>query len=135
MTPAASNGARPHVSNDNPQSEAAFKTLKYRPTFPDRFGSIEDARSFCRRFFDWYNSEHYQSGNAWHHPIDVHYGQAWLVQTARADVLAAAAYERNPERFVRNPPEPRALPEAAWINKPPARDQQTDRGAAHSKKP
>jgi putative transposase len=115
--------SRPHTSNDNPYSEAAFKTLKYRPEFPDRFGSIADARAFCRRFFAWYNSEHYHSGVAWHHPVDVHYGRAEAVRTVRADVLAAA-YERHPERFVRKHPEPRALPEAAWINRPPTQDQQ-----------
>lgn len=115
--------SRPHTSNDNPFSEAAFKTLKYRPEFPDQFGSIEHARAFCRRFFDWYNTEHYHSGIAWHHPVDVHYGRAEAVQAVRADVLAAA-YERHPERFVRKHPEPRPLPEAAWINKPPAQDQQ-----------
>jgi putative transposase len=123
--------SRPRVSNDNPFSEAAFKTLKYRPSFPDRFGSIEDAHGFCRRFFDWYHTEHYHSGIAWHHPVDVHYGRAQLVQDARADVLTAA-YERHPERFVRKPPEPRALPEAAWINKPPSQEQQ-DRDTTHSK--
>jgi len=65
--------SRPHVSNDNPYSEAQFRTLKYRPDFPDAFGCIEDARTFCQRFFAWYNAEHYHSGIAWHHPIDVHY--------------------------------------------------------------
>ena len=114
--------SRPHVSNDNPYSEAQFKTLKYRPEFPDRFGSIEDARVFCRGFFSWYNHDHYHSGVAWHHPVDVHYGRAELVQAARADVLAAA-YQRHPERFVRKQPQPRALPEAAWINQPPKEDQ------------
>jgi putative transposase len=126
--------SRPHTSNDNPYSEAAFKTLKYRPEFPDRFGSIEDARAFCRRFFAWYNTEHYHSGVAWHRPIDVHYGRAQLVQSVRADVLAAA-YQRHPERFVRKHPEPRALPEAAWINKPPSQDQQPDGDTTHSKNP
>ncbi len=115
--------SRPHTSNDNPFSEAAFKTLKYRPEFPDQFGSIEHARAFCRRFFDWYNTEHYHSGIAWHHPVDVHYGRAEAVQAVRADVLAAA-YERHPERFVRKHPQPRPLPAAAWINKPPAQNQQ-----------
>jgi putative transposase len=126
--------SRPHTSNDNPYSEAQFKTLKYRPDFPDRFGSIADARAFCRRFFDWYNTEHYHSGIAWHHPIDVHYGHVERVQAARADVLAAA-YQRNPERFVRKHPEPRALPESAWINKPPTQDQQPEEGTTHSNNP
>jgi putative transposase len=109
--------SRPHTSNDNPYSEAQFRTLKYRPDFPDRFGSIADARAFCQRFFSWYNTEHYHSGIGWHHPIDVHYGHAETVQAGRAQVLTAA-YTRNPERFVRKHPEPTALPDAAWINKP-----------------
>jgi putative transposase len=110
--------SRPHVSNDNPFSESHFRTLKYRPDFPDTFGSIEDARAHCQRFFTWYNTEHYHSGIAWHHPTHVHHGQSDDVTAVRADVLAAA-YTRNPERFVRKPPEPPALPAAAWINKPP----------------
>jgi len=114
--------SRPHVSNDNPFSEANFRTLKYRPDFPDRFGCIEDARVFCQRFFSWYNTEHYHSGVSWHHPIDVHYGHAETVRAVRADVLAAA-YARNPERFIRKHPEPPPLPTAAWINKP-AEDEQ-----------
>jgi putative transposase len=109
--------SRPHVSNDNPYSEAQFKTLKYRPDFPDRFGSIEDARAFCQRFFLWYNETHRHSGIAYHTPATVHYGQHKIVHAVRADVLAAA-YVRNPERFVRKHPQPPALPEAAWINKP-----------------
>jgi putative transposase len=109
--------SRPHTSNDNPFSEAQFRTLKYRPDFPDRFGSIEDARAFCQRFFTWYNTEHYHAGIGWHHPIDVHYGHAETVRAGRADVLTAA-YTRHPERFVRKHPEPPALPTAAWSNKP-----------------
>jgi putative transposase len=108
---------RPHTSNDNPYSEAQFRTLKYRPDFPDSFGSLEDARAFCQQFFSWYNTEHYHSGIGWHHPIDVHYGHAHAVRAARGDVLTAA-YQRHPERFVRKHPEPAALPVAAWINKP-----------------
>ena len=107
--------SRPHVSNDNPYSESQFRTLKYRPDFPETFGSIHDARAFCQHFFRWYNTEHYHSGIGWHHPIDVHYGRAEPVRAARADVLSAA-YTRNPERFVRKHPEPPALPAAAWIN-------------------
>lgn len=109
--------SRPHTSNDNPYSESQFRTLKYRPDFPDTFGSIADARAFCQRFFTWYNTEHHHSGIGWHHPIDVHYGHADTVHAARADVLSAA-YARNPQRFVRKHPEPPALPAAAWINKP-----------------
>jgi putative transposase len=115
--------SRPRTSNDNPYSEAQFKTLKYRPDFPDTFGSLADARVFCQRFFTWYNTAHYHSGIGYHHPIDVHYGRAQTVQEARADVLATA-YSRNPDRFVRKHPEPPALPTAAWINKPDETDTQ-----------
>jgi len=116
--------SRPHTSNDNPFSESHFRTLKYRPDFPDTFGSIADARAFCQRFFSWYNNEHYHSGVAWLHPIDVHYGRAEAVRATRADVLSAA-YARNPDRFVNKPPEPAALPTAAWINKPTQENEQT----------
>jgi putative transposase len=115
--------SRPHTSNDNPFSESQFRTLKYRPEFPDRFGSLADARAFCQRFFGWYNREHRHSGIAWHTPHNVHHGHAEQVRTVRADVLAAA-YTRNPERFVRKHPEPAALPTTAWINKPPEQDPQ-----------
>ena len=109
--------SRPHTSNDNPYSEAQFRTLKYRPDFPDHFGSLTQARAFCQRFFSWYNTQHRHSGIAWHTPHNVHYGRSETVHTTRADVLAAA-YARNPDRFVRKHPEPAALPTAAWINKP-----------------
>jgi putative transposase len=91
--------------------------LKYRPEFPDRFGSLEDAHGFCTRFFGWYNGEHRHSGIGLHTPADVHYGRAALVQAQRATVLDAA-YAAHPERFVRKPPVPPALPTAAWINQP-----------------
>src|SRR5690606_27985294 len=104
--------SRPHTSNDNPYSESHFRTLKYRPDFPDRFSSLEDARAFCRRFFTWYNTEHRHSGIAWHTPYNAHHGQAKRVHAVRADVLAAA-YEHNPQRFVRKHPEPAPLPPAA----------------------
>jgi putative transposase len=113
--------SRPHTSNDNPYSEAQFKTLKYRPDFPTSFGSLADAREHCQRFFTWYNTEHYHSGVGWHHPIDVHYGHTTTIREARAGVLTAA-YTRNPERFVRKHPEPPDLPTAAWINKPDETD-------------
>lgn len=108
--------SRPHVSNDNPYSEAQFKTLKYRPEFPDRFGSIEDARSFCSRFFAWYCNEHRHSGIAMMTPASVHHGRAQQVREQRALVLEAA-WKRHPERFARQP-QPQALPSAAWINPP-----------------
>jgi putative transposase len=124
--------SRPHTSNDNPYSEAQFRTLKYRPDFPDRFGSVEHARAFCQQFFRWYNIQHRHSGIAWHTPHDVHHGHAEVVHAKRADVLAAA-YQRNPERFVRKPPEPATLPTSAWINKPTQQDQNAE--AYDSKNP
>jgi putative transposase len=109
--------SRPRCSNDNPFSEAGFKTLKYRPDFPERFGSIQDARAFCQTFFRWYNHDHRHSGVGLHSPADVHFGRAGAVRAARAEVLTAA-YRAHPERFVRKHPEPPTLPEAVWINKP-----------------
>jgi putative transposase len=109
--------SRPHVSNDNPYSEAQFKTLKYRPTFPDRFGSIEDARAFCRHFFHWYNHEHRHSGIGLMTPAMVHFGLAPEIQAARAATLERA-YAAHPQRFVRHPPRPPELPTTVWINKP-----------------
>ncbi len=105
--------SRPHVSNDNPFSEAQFKTLKYRPDFPDRFSSIEAARAFCQPFFAWYNTEHRHGGIGLLPPAVVHYGHGEVVRARRAEVLTAAAH---PERFVRRPPEPPVLPAAVWIN-------------------
>jgi putative transposase len=109
--------SRPHVSNDNCYSEAQFKTLKYRPGFPDRFGSIQDARAFCQQFFGWYNRVHRHSGIAMMTPEAVHYGHAPRLHQARAQVLAGA-YAAHPERFVRKPPTPTPLPTAVWINPP-----------------
>ena len=109
--------SRPYCSNDNPFSESQFKTLKYRPDFPDRFGSIEDARAFCRVFFSWYNNDHRHSGIALLTPQAVHYGQAQSILAARQQVLLAA-YSLHPERFVRQMPQPLQLPEAVWINPP-----------------
>lgn len=112
---------RPYTSNDNPYSEAHFKTLKYRPAFPARFSSIEEARAFCREFFAWYNHEHRHSGIGLMAPADVHYGRAEKIHAERARVLEAA-YAHTPERFVSQPPQPPALPTAAWINKPDAEE-------------
>jgi putative transposase len=109
--------SRPHVSNDNPFSESNFKTLKYRPDFPDRFDSIQHARTHCQCFFGWYNHEHRHSGVALMCPADVHYGRAGQITTARAQVLDTA-YATRPERFVRKPPQPPALPGPVWINRP-----------------
>ena len=115
--------SRPHVSNDNPFSESHFKTLKYGPQFPDRFGSLEDARSFCEQFFSWYNREHRHSGIAMLTPEVVHYGRAEAVLAARRLVLEEA-FRAHPERFVRKRPEPLPLPAAVWIN-PPAKTVET----------
>ena len=97
-----------------------MKTLEYRPTFPARFGSLEDARAFCRSFFRWYNEEHRHAGIWLLSPAMVHFGRAHDVQAARAAVLADA-YAAHPERFVRRPPTPPELPTAVWIN-PPAKE-------------
>jgi putative transposase len=109
--------SRPYTSTDNPYSEAHFKTLKYRPEFPDRFDSIEHARTFCRTFFDWYNHSHRHSGIGLMTPAAVHHGHAKALHAERQRVLTAA-YTAKPERFVRRPPRPPALPTAVWINKP-----------------
>jgi len=109
--------SRPHVSNDNPYSESQFRTLKYRPEFPDRFGCIQDSRAFCQGFFRWYNGEHRHSGLGLLTPAMVHYKQTDLVLEQRQHVLSAA-YQLHPERFVRSAPRPPAVPTEAWINKP-----------------
>jgi putative transposase len=109
--------SRPHVSNDNPFSEAQFKTLKYRPAFPERFGAIQDVRAHCHIFFPWYNVEHHHSGLGLLTPHDVHFGLADQRVAARATVLATA-YAGHPERFPRGLPKPPARPEAVWINPP-----------------
>lgn len=113
----AKSHSRPHVSNDNPYSEAHFKTLKYRPEFPSRFGSLQDARAFCQEFFRWYNTAHRHSGIAWHTPEQVHHGTAERIRALREATLAAA-WLRHPERFPNGKPTPPALPEAVWINRP-----------------
>jgi putative transposase len=109
--------SRPHVSNDNPFSESAFKTLKYRPGFPERFMHIESARAHGGPFFDWYNNEHHHGSLGLCTPRDVHYGLAARTLQRRADVLAAA-FLAHPERFLRGRPVPAAPPDAVWINKP-----------------
>jgi len=109
--------SRPQVSNDNPYSESQFKTLKYRPEFPERFGSIEDARGFCQEFMRWYNTEHHHTGIGLLTPETVHYGRAEAVIEERQRVLSAA-YEERPERFVRHHPRAPELPGAVWINPP-----------------
>jgi putative transposase len=117
--------SRPHVSNDNPFSEAQFKTLKYSPHFPERFGSLEDGRAFGQDFFRWYNHEHHHSGLGFLTPAVVHYGVAAAVREQRQQVLAAA-YAAHPERFVKGRPQPADLPTAVWINPPPKKTTAQD---------
>ncbi len=109
--------ARPHVSNDNPFSEAQFKTLKYRPDFPGRFGCLVDARGWAHEFFAWYNHDHRHSGIGYMTPAAVHFGQASELFAGRQQVLQAA-YFAHPERFVQGVPTPPPLPSAVWINPP-----------------
>lgn len=109
--------SRPHVSNDNPYSESQFKTLKYCPAFPGRFGSIEDARAFCAVFFDHYNHVHRHAGIGLHTPASLHYGTAAEIRVQRA-VTLDAAYAANPARFRHRRPQPPKLPTVAWINEP-----------------
>lgn len=111
--------SRPHVSNDNPFSEAQFRTLKYAPSFPDRFGGIQDAREFCSKFFNWYNNDHRHSGIGYLTPAVVHAGQAVAVREQRSATLLAA-HAAHPDRFVRGIPQPPPLPVATWINPPTA---------------
>ena len=108
---------RPRVSNDNPYSEAQFKTLKYCPQFPDRFGSIQDARAFCQDFLNWYNKEHHHTGIALMTPEQVHYGLSEQIYRQRSAVLEAA-FRENPSRFKNNKPVPQKVPKAVWINPP-----------------
>ncbi len=110
---------RPYTSNDNPFSEAQFKTMKYHPSFPDRFGSLADSRSFCTSFMTWYNTEHRHSSLAYLTPADVHYGRAEQILQERGATLRAA-FEANPQRFKGRVPRAGTLPEAVWINPPKA---------------
>jgi len=114
--------SRPHTSNDNPFSESLFKTCKYQPEFPDRFGSIQDAKAFCRRFFDWYNSEHHHLGIGLMTPNQVHYGQADEVYAERQKTLDQA-FHAHPERFVNKLPNPPQKPTAVWINPPQSKPE------------
>ena len=113
--------SRPHVSNDNPFSESQFKTMKYQPDFPDRFGCYEDGLGFCRQFFGWYNDEHYHSGIGLVTPSSLHYGEAAQVVVSRQATLQTA-YATHPERFVHGRPKPPQLPSAVWINPPTNKD-------------
>jgi putative transposase len=118
--------SRPYVSDDNPYSESQFRTLKYRPDFPDRFGCIQDSRAFCQQFFSWYNQEHRHSGLGLLTPAMVHFGQAESVLAHRQTVLDAA-YQRHPDRFVRKPPKPLPLPSQVWINRPTETGSNTEK--------
>lgn len=117
--------SRPHVSNDNPYSESAFKALKYRPGFPECFGSIEDARAFRRMFFEWYNNHHRHSGISMHTPVSVHYNEYQKIQVKRSIVLMDA-YLKHPERFVKGASKPKPVPNEEWINKPEGKTQQVE---------
>jgi putative transposase len=112
--------SRPHVSNDNPYSEAQFKTMKYRPDYPTRFGCLQDTRAWAAEFFDWYNREHHHTGLALLTPADVHFLRTENILQKRQAVLQAA-YEKTPERFVKGVPRHSQLPKAVWINPPPSR--------------
>ena len=114
--------SRPHVSNDNCHSESQFKTLKYCPAFPERFGCIEDARVFCSSFFSYYNHDHRHSGIGYHTPASVHYGTAAEVRAQRAETLLGA-FAANPVRFGHRRPKPPNLPTVVWINEPTADDE------------
>ena len=116
--------SRPYTSNDNPYSESQFRTMKYRPEFPDRFGCIQDSRAFCQMFFPWYNDEHRHSGIGMMTPAMVHYGLATAVRENRQQALDVA-YAAHPERFVQRPPTPPNLPKEVWINKPKNSDADT----------
>ncbi len=109
--------SRPRVSNDNPFSEAQFRTFKYRPECPDRFGAIEHARSLSRDLFAWYTDAHHHSGLSYLTPADVHYGRA-AATLERRHRTREAAYAAHPERFVQGPPRLKVLPHAVWINPP-----------------
>ena len=130
----AKSHSRPHVSDDNPYSESQFKTMKYRPDFPARFGSIADARAHCQHFFAWYNTEHRHSGIGYMTPGSVHYGYAHAARATRQEALHVA-FEANPKRFKGRRPTPTELPTAVWIN-PPSKEktneQNTDSSTVNS---
>ena len=120
----AKSHSRPHVSDDNPYSESQFKTMKYRPEFPDRFGCIEDARAHCQAFFAWYNDQHCHSGIGYMTPHSVHYGLAEEIRITRQATLNAA-FLANPKRFKNTKPKLPKMPTAAWINPPPEEKKPT----------
>jgi putative transposase len=120
--------SRPYVSDDNPYSESQFRTMKYRPEFPDRFGCIQHSRAFCQQFFQWYNEEHRHSGIGLLTPAAVHFGETEAVLAHRQMVLDSA-YQAHPDRFVRRPPKPLPLPSQVWINRPVSPGQKAEEGS------
>jgi putative transposase len=116
--------SRPYVSDDNPYSESQFRTMKYRPEFPDRFGCMPDSRAFCQQLFHCCNQEHRHSGIGYHTPAVVHFGETQTV-LAHRQVVLDAAYQAHPDRFVRRPPKPLPLPSEVWINRPVPPGQKT----------
>jgi putative transposase len=127
----AKSHSRPHVSDDNPYSESQFKTMKYRPEFPQRFGCIEDARAHCQTFFAWYNNQHCHSGIGHMTPHSVHYGHAAAMRVVRQATLDAA-FRANPNRFKNKRPQLPPMPTAAWINPPPQEKQPTSEPVART---
>ncbi len=121
--------SRPRVPNDNPYSESQFKTLKYRPDYPARFDSLQDARQFCRPFFNWYNNEHFHSGLAYLTPQTVHRGQA-AEEVSRRQAALEAAFRRTPERFPNGRPRHAMPPVEVWINEPQAAEIAGETGPA-----
>jgi putative transposase len=113
----AKSHSRPYVSDDNPFSEAQFKTLKYRPDFPARFGCLADARAFCQQFFAWYNNQHQHSGIGYMTPHSIHYGTAQAIHATRQATLDKA-FAAHPNRFKGKQPQPHQLPTEVWINPP-----------------
>jgi len=124
--------SRPYVSDDNPFSEAQFRTLKYQAGFPDQFGGLEQGLAYAREFFPWYNDEHHHSGIAYLTPADVHHGRAQEV-LRRRQLALDVAYSAHPERFVQKPPAPLLLPRAVYINPPQA--SATDVGGGIASQP
>lgn len=119
--------SRPHVSDDNPYMESAYKTLKYRPTFPERFPSVDFAQTFCHDFFGWYNNDHHHSGIGMLTPSDVHWGRAEEVLRMRQETMGRA-FKEHPERFVKGRPVVGQVPTSVWINKPiSAQSQESSR--------
>jgi len=127
----AKSHSRPHVSDDNPYSESQFKTMKYRPEFPQRFGCIEDARAHCQTFFAWYNDQHCHSGIGYMTPHSVHYGHAAALRVVRQTTLDAA-FRANPNRFKNKRPQLPPMPTAAWINPPPEEKMPTSEPVART---